>query len=136
MRAHPSAFSEFLVTPEQKMLASGVLMTLGFLVLGYYSTWWPTVSLLFERLQRLFAKKSTGIRAGSAFLPDEARLRHTHIVGATGTGKTVLLEQLIFQDLKRGQGAIIVDPKGERSFQPGQRPAEAEVDAPAKRQVA
>jgi hypothetical protein len=37
-------------------------------------------------------------------------------VGATGTGKTVLIEKLLFEDLKRGYGAIIIDPKGERGF--------------------
>ena len=56
-----------------------------------------------------------GLHAGR-FIPDEARLRHTHIVGATGSGKTVLLEQLIYRDLERGHGALIIDPKGDRAF--------------------
>jgi type IV secretory pathway TraG/TraD family ATPase VirD4 len=37
-------------------------------------------------------------------------------VGATGTGKTVLIEKLLFEDLRRGYGAIVIDPKGERDF--------------------
>ena len=65
---------------------------------------------------RLFGQKENGIRIGRVLLSDSSRLRHTHIVGATGTGKTVLIEKLLFEDLKRGGGAIIIDPKGERSF--------------------
>ncbi|HAR41266.1 MAG TPA: hypothetical protein DCS07_01320, partial [Bdellovibrionales bacterium] len=68
------------------------------------------------RLIRMPARRRPGVRIGEAQIPDEARLRHTHIVGATGTGKTVLIEQLIFSDLRRGAGALIIDPKGERTF--------------------
>jgi conjugal transfer pilus assembly protein TraD len=57
-----------------------------------------------------------GIGIGSEWIPDEARLRHTHIVGATGSGKTVLLEQMIYRDLERGHGALIIDPKGDREL--------------------
>jgi len=49
-------------------------------------------------------------------IPPQARLRHTHIVGATGSGKTVLIEHLLFQDLKNGIGAVIIDPKGDREL--------------------
>jgi type IV secretory pathway TraG/TraD family ATPase VirD4 len=72
------------------------------------------------RLPRgLFGRKKGGqggIKIAGEFIPDAARLRHTHIVGATGAGKTVLLEQLIFRDLERGHGALIIDPKGDREF--------------------
>lgn len=60
--------------------------------------------------------RSGGVFIGSEWIPDDARLRHTHIVGATGAGKTVLLEQLIFGDLERGHGALIIDPKGDRTL--------------------
>lgn len=65
-----------------------------------------------------FSKKKSkdGIWISSSFLDDEDRLRHTHIVGATGCGKTVLLEQLIYRDIERGLGAVIVDAKGDREF--------------------
>lgn len=49
-------------------------------------------------------------------IPSAARLRHTHIVGATGSGKTVLIEKLLFQDLKNGLGALVIDPKGDREL--------------------
>lgn len=57
-----------------------------------------------------------GVEIAGTWIPDQARLRHTHIIGATGSGKTVLLEQLIYQDLARGQGALIIDPKGDREL--------------------
>ena len=41
------------------------------------------------------------------------RRRHTYIVGQTGTGKSVLLENLIVQDINQGSGLSIVDPHGE-----------------------
>jgi hypothetical protein len=56
------------------------------------------------------------VKIGSEWIPDDARLRHTHIVGATGAGKTVLLEQLIYRDIERGNGALIIDPKGDREL--------------------
>jgi hypothetical protein len=56
------------------------------------------------------------IRIGKIELGGQDRLRHTHIVGATGSGKSVLLENLILADIKNGLGALIIDPKGDRSF--------------------
>ncbi len=47
------------------------------------------------------------------FLSDEDRLRHTHIVGATGTGKSNLLINLIVQDIKAGVGCAVLDPHGD-----------------------
>jgi len=61
-------------------------------------------------------RSKRGIQIGSEWIEDTARLRHTHIVGATGTGKTVLIEKLLFADLARGHGAVVIDPKGERGF--------------------
>lgn len=43
----------------------------------------------------------------------EARLRHLHVVGPTGTGKSTLLLHLIEQDLEAGHGVVVVDPKGD-----------------------
>ena len=44
---------------------------------------------------------------------DEERLQHMHIVGASGTGKSTLLLQLITQDLERGNGIAVLDPHGD-----------------------
>jgi hypothetical protein len=54
------------------------------------------------------------------------RRRHLDIIGQTGTGKTTLIENLIRQDLERGDGLAFIDPHGDASrdvlrFVPKQR---------------
>jgi len=44
--------------------------------------------------------------------PDDRR-RHMYIIGKTGMGKTVLLENMAIQDIQAGKGVAIVDPHGE-----------------------
>lgn len=44
--------------------------------------------------------------------PDQ-RLRHVHIVGASGTGKSTLLFNLIRQDIEHGEGVALLDPHGD-----------------------
>lgn len=41
------------------------------------------------------------------------RRRHTYIIGQTGTGKSILLENLAFQDMMDGKGFAFVDPHGD-----------------------
>ncbi len=41
------------------------------------------------------------------------RRRHTYIIGQTGTGKSVLLENLALQDMLDGRGFAFVDPHGD-----------------------
>ena len=65
---------------------------------------------------RRWWRAGEGVWVGDVFIADDSRLRHTHILGATGTGKTVLLEHLIQADILRGNGVIIIDPKGDRKF--------------------
>lgn len=43
----------------------------------------------------------------------ETRLRHTHIIGATGTGKSTLLLSLMIQDAQNGNGFTLLDPHGD-----------------------
>ena len=51
------------------------------------------------------------------FLPDFIRLRHLHLLGATGSGKSEsVILNMIQQDTARGVGSIIVDGKGDASF--------------------
>lgn len=52
------------------------------------------------------------------YLPDRIRLRHTHILGATGAGKTEsVVLNFLRQDIQAGRGTIILDGKGDESFQ-------------------
>lgn len=43
----------------------------------------------------------------------EDRVKHTHIIGATGTGKSTLIANLILQDIRRGLGLVLFDPHGD-----------------------
>ncbi len=47
------------------------------------------------------------------WLPAEHRVRHTHIIGSSGTGKSTLLFNLLRQDLERGEGVALLDPHGD-----------------------
>ena len=41
------------------------------------------------------------------------RLRHTYVIGASGTGKSTLLLNLIAQDIEHGEGFAVLDPHGD-----------------------
>jgi Type IV secretion-system coupling protein DNA-binding domain len=47
------------------------------------------------------------------FLTADQRVRHTHIIGANGTGKSSLLLNLIRQDIANGDGLAVLDPHGD-----------------------
>ena len=47
------------------------------------------------------------------WLPLEDRLRHTYVIGATGTGKSTLLLNLMVQDVEAGRGLGLLDPHGD-----------------------
>src|SRR5258707_14856683 len=49
----------------------------------------------------------------SVELTAEQRTRHCHIVGASGTGKSTLLFNLIRQDIENGEGVAVLDPHGD-----------------------
>ena len=44
-------------------------------------------------------------------LQGEDRLRHLHLIGPTGTGKSTLIANLALQDIQAGHGTVVVDPK-------------------------
>ena len=46
-------------------------------------------------------------------LSPEQRTRHCHIIGASGTGKSTLLFNLIRNDLETGEGIAVLDPHGD-----------------------
>jgi hypothetical protein len=47
------------------------------------------------------------------FVQREDRMRHTYIIGKTGTGKSEFLKQSIMQDINNGEGLAVVDPHGD-----------------------
>jgi len=44
---------------------------------------------------------------------DDDRRRHFYIVGQTGTGKSVLLQEMMKQDIEQGKGVCLIDPHGD-----------------------
>lgn len=46
-------------------------------------------------------------------LSENDRRRHTYIIGQTGVGKSVLLENLAYQDMYDGKGFAFIDPHGD-----------------------
>ena len=51
-------------------------------------------------------------RGKTLTLSTEERSRHVHIVGASGTGKSKLMESMIRQDILAGRGLCLIDPHG------------------------
>ena len=49
----------------------------------------------------------------SVTLSPEQRMKHTYVVGASGTGKSTLLLNLIIQDIQKGRGVGVLDPHGD-----------------------
>ena len=49
----------------------------------------------------------------AATVTSEQRFTHTHVIGATGTGKSTFLLNSIVQDIRRGNGAAVLDPHGD-----------------------
>lgn len=46
-------------------------------------------------------------------LGETSRLQHVHLLGASGTGKSTLLLDLITQDIRAGRGIAVLDPHGD-----------------------
>ncbi|HEX3651860.1 MAG TPA: hypothetical protein VHU18_03455 [Rhizomicrobium sp.] len=51
-------------------------------------------------------------RGNPVDLSEEERSRHLHILGASGTGKSKLIECMIRQDILAGRGLCLIDPHG------------------------
>ena len=47
------------------------------------------------------------------YAPHKTRKRHTYILGKSGSGKTELLKNLIYQDIEAGNGVFVLDPHGD-----------------------
>lgn len=46
-------------------------------------------------------------------IKQDDRRRHIYIIGKSGVGKSVLIENMAYDDVQKGRGVIIVDPHGE-----------------------
>jgi hypothetical protein len=119
MKRHESlwaAFASVHYTDEQKALVAMILLlgVVAFLaeirLPGLLFRWVGTI------LRSNLAKGGKGIQLGPVFLQDSERVRHTHIVGSPGSGKTEATKALIFEDIRRGRGCFIIDAKGDREL--------------------
>jgi hypothetical protein len=52
-------------------------------------------------------------RSLTVALSSEQRMRHMHLIGASGTGKSTLMLNLIAQDIEQNQGLCLLDPHGD-----------------------
>ena len=46
-------------------------------------------------------------------LSENDRRRHTYIIGQTGTGKSVFMQNMAYQDMHEGRGFAMIDPHGD-----------------------
>jgi len=46
------------------------------------------------------------------YVTDTDRMRHFYVIGQTGTGKSIFLQNMIVQDIQRGDGVCMIDPHG------------------------
>lgn len=106
---------------------SGMLLNLDELISLVHP---PSASVRSAKLgrERARTKAAPGITAGHGLVLGENthagvtrtvtlstahRLRHMHLVGATGMGKSHLLLQMIRQDMEAGHGLAVFDPHGD-----------------------
>ena len=63
--------------------------------------------------RKKFFPNKTGLPVS---ITDNQRTYNVQIAGATGCGKTEVLINMLFQDIERGVGAIVIDPKADDDF--------------------
>ncbi|MCG3165574.1 MAG: hypothetical protein POELPBGB_01342 [Bacteroidia bacterium] len=71
------------------------------------------VPSIFTRGQYFIGHNNHLRQTTPVYVTDKERLRHTHIVGATGTGKSNYLLHSIVQDMEAGNGLCVLDPHGD-----------------------
>jgi hypothetical protein len=66
----------------------------------------PTTGLLMGHIQE-------GNKDQPVFLCPDQRTRHLFLLGASGAGKSTLMLNLIMDDIRRGEGVMLIDPHGD-----------------------
>ncbi len=51
-------------------------------------------------------------QAKDVYIKNEDRMRHTYVVGQTGSGKSYVLQSMALQDAYNGKGFAVIDPHG------------------------
>lgn len=82
----------------------------------------PVTRILSRRLPVPPGLPRGGREVGESTWPGQPRrlalttddsLRHLHVLGPTGVGKSTLLLHLIEQDMRAGRGVVVIEPKGD-----------------------
>ncbi len=73
----------------------------------------PAPSVVRTTVGILLGHNTHAGRTSEVRLSREQRVRHMHIIGASGTGKSTLLFNLIRQDIENGEGLGVLDPHGD-----------------------
>lgn len=93
--------------PRRKKATSsppGIVLTASRLV------WWA----IWRTLKRMLPTWRAFFARLRARIPEEARKRHTYIVGKTGSGKSELLKLFLHGDRRKGKStSILIDPHGD-----------------------
>jgi len=71
------------------------------------------MSILGEEDITMFAKTNFRGEEKPFGIKIDDRRRHMYVIGKTGMGKSVLLRNLIIQDIEKGKGIAFVDPHGD-----------------------
>lgn len=70
-------------------------------------------SAAIRRTGRILARASFPGREHAVALSPLDSLRHLHLIGATGTGKSTAMLNLIVRDMQAGRAVVVVEPKGD-----------------------
>lgn len=108
------------LTPSEAVALAG-------LPVGSEQTDLPGLPPVHPRLLPPVKPSGTGLTVGVATAPGssqsrapaclrlsmDALIHHVAITGPTGTGKSVLLEHLVLDQVRAGHGAVVIEPKGD-----------------------
>ena len=61
----------------------------------------------------LLGRCGDGSRTRDVRISQSDRSRHCYTIGATGTGKSTLLHNMVLQDIGNGEGVCLIDPHGD-----------------------
>jgi len=61
----------------------------------------------------LLGRSGNASMASNTVFSRDDRSRHLYVLGATGTGKSTLLYNMICQDIEKGEGVFLIDPHGD-----------------------
>jgi type IV secretory pathway TraG/TraD family ATPase VirD4 len=61
---------------------------------------------------RILGDATASLSTRPVAIRDEDALRHLHVLGPTGSGKSQVLGNVALQSMERGQSVVVLDPKG------------------------